>query len=110
MQSPPAWLEERAIARPPRPEIADLDPGETEAIELALELGAAILLIDEFKGRNIAIDLMLEVRGTLGILVQAAIDGLVDLESALDRLGTTNFRMTSTLRASAMQFHIKRQS
>ena len=47
-----------------------LDAGEAEAISLALELKADILLIDEKEGRKIAKRYALPVTGVLGMLVQ----------------------------------------
>jgi len=56
---PPPWLEVAA----PRSIPADLslDPGEREAIALALELGAERLLMDERQGREAAQALGLKV-------------------------------------------------
>lgn len=51
--------------------LVSLDRGEAEAITLAVELSANILLIDEAKGRNEAENLDLEVTGILGILIRA---------------------------------------
>jgi predicted nucleic acid-binding protein len=51
--------------------LSKLDPGEAEAIALALELQPALLLIDERHGREIAEGLGLRLVGTLGILLAA---------------------------------------
>ena len=46
-------------------------PSEAEAIGLATEIPADILLIDEKEGRSVARQAGLRVRGTLGILIRA---------------------------------------
>ena len=45
-----------------------LDPGESEAIALAVEVDADILLIDEQTGRQEAVRRGLKVAGTLSVL------------------------------------------
>jgi predicted nucleic acid-binding protein len=47
----PAWLEVRKVASIANPALMGLDVGEREAIQLALELGINIVLIDEADGR-----------------------------------------------------------
>jgi len=54
-----------------------LDEGERSALALAL-LRDAVVLVDERRGRACAVDLGLSVLGTLGLLVRAREQGLVD--------------------------------
>jgi predicted nucleic acid-binding protein len=75
----PAWLEVRAIVGRPDVALSTLESGEQEAIVLAQELRADILLVDDGKARDLAIQRGLRVMGTVGVLEQAAARGLVDL-------------------------------
>ena len=59
---------------------------------LALSIHADLVLIDERRGTQIALDRGLEITSTLGILQRAARRGLVNLAEAFDRLKQTNFR------------------
>ncbi len=66
-----------------------LDAGEAEAIALAIEMQANLLLLDERRGRAIAKQLGLTVTGLLGILVVAKQQGhLVALKPVLHALIT----------------------
>lgn len=101
-QSQPDWL----IVHTPSADIAfdlKLDPGETEAIALALELGAAAILVDERKGRQFAATQGLATLGTITVLELAAEQELLDLPTALAALQQTSFHSTKTLINDALQ-------
>lgn len=55
----------------------ELDSGEAEAIALALEVGADLVLIDERKGRFVAGRMGVQFVGLLGILIEAKQRGLL---------------------------------
>jgi predicted nucleic acid-binding protein len=81
---------------------AQLDPGESEAIALALEVGAAVLLIDEFKGRSVAAQMGVAVTGLLGLFRRAKEQGLItQVRPLLDELRSgLNFRVSDRLYSS----------
>jgi len=87
---PPPWLEVRTVMSPattPR-----LDPGERDAIAVALEIGADLFLTDDKKARRAAEDLGLVVTGTLAILGAASGRRRLDYADTVTRLMAFGFR------------------
>jgi len=69
-----------------------VDKGETEAIVLALELNADLILIDDRDARNLAKKLGLQVMGTLGVIALAKYKGLIsNAKLVADRLIGSSF-------------------
>lgn len=77
----------------------ELDAGEAEAIALALEIRAEMLLMDERLGRETARHLGLRYTGLIGVLVEAKHKEIIDaIEPYLVALRTiAGFRVSDTL-------------
>jgi predicted nucleic acid-binding protein len=82
-----------------------LDPGESEAIALAIELRADTILIDESRGRKIATRHGLRTVGVLGLLVRAKRAGHITAVSPLiDELTLkVRFRISPALRYEVLR-------
>lgn len=91
----PSWLEVREVAEAADARLTRLGLGERQAIQLAKQEHAGLLLMDEKLGVRIAREQGLAVSGTLGVLVQAANRKLIDLEQALRVLQATDFSLQS---------------
>lgn len=101
MRNYPEWLEIRNV-----PVLSsgllELDAGEAAAISLAESESDVLLLIDEKAGRLEATRRGIPNTGTLGVLRKAAMDGVIDLPAALDRLRLSNFRVSKALLAELL--------
>ncbi|MEK7256262.1 MAG: DUF3368 domain-containing protein [Bacteroidota bacterium] len=64
-----------------------VDEGEAEAIVLALELKADLLLVDDMEARQMATGLGIKITGLLGVLLEAKLAGhLASLAPVLEML------------------------
>ena len=84
---------------------SELDPGEAEAIVLALEMKAEQVLIDERRGRMIAARLNLHYTGILGVLVEAKSQGFISTVKPLldDIINKAGFWVTEPLYKSVLR-------
>jgi predicted nucleic acid-binding protein len=93
---PPHCLEVRSVAITEK--VSDLDIGEAPAILLAEQLGAAaLLLMDDAKGRREAAHRGIPSTGTLGVLQAASKRSFLLLRDTLPRLLETNFYIAPPL-------------
>jgi predicted nucleic acid-binding protein len=101
------WI--RAVPVVNRLRVAELlkhvGPGEAEAIALAEESPAEVLLINERRARKIALDLGLPITGVLGVLLEAKQKGLIPaIKPVLDDMtSTVAFRIKRKLYEAALR-------
>ena len=82
-----------------------VDRGEAEAIALAKQVKARLLLIDERLGTKIAAENGIETVGLIGVLINAKEKGLItELKATLDQLEkVAGFYIGSKLRATVLE-------
>jgi predicted nucleic acid-binding protein len=93
--SPPAWVAVASVTLLGRP--LPLGKGESEAIRLAQDQKADLILLDDKKARRIAEEHGLAVTGTLGILLAAHRRGLVRMLETIQELVRSGFRLSEKL-------------
>ena len=106
----PEWLEIRQTELTADTSLDILDAGEREAILLAQELAADLLLVDDRQARQAAISLGINITGTVGILDKAAREGLIDLRTAVAEIQKTNFRIADDVVRKLIEEDEKRRS
>ncbi|EDX73413.1 hypothetical protein MC7420_1209 [Coleofasciculus chthonoplastes PCC 7420] len=94
---PPNWLQIQLLKTSQGIELEKLDPGEREAILLAEELKANLVILDDKAARRIALKRGLRIIGLLGILKDAARSGLLNLEITFEQLREVGFWVAPSL-------------
>jgi predicted nucleic acid-binding protein len=97
----PSWIVVRRLDQPIASSV--LQPvfgrGETEALGLALEINAALFIVDDRPARRLAVRLGIPVVGTMGILLRAKQAGSVRaVRPLVERLLDLGFRLSPTMR------------
>ena len=96
------WIEVREIGYLKNVEkyASEIDAGELETIQLAHELRASVVLIDDAPARIIAQNLNLSVRGTLYVIVKSykkKLTSKIETKDLLSRLISLGFRISPEL-------------
>ena len=82
----------------------ELDDGEAETLALANEHDARLVLLDEKVGRQTAEEVGLAVKGTVGILLEAKAEGLIDvIKPLLIRLQDNGMHLSQSLINNVLQ-------
>lgn len=82
----------------------DVDAGEGEALVLAMERNAGLILLDDQEARSKARILDLHVTGTLGVLLKAKSAGLIDsMTDSIQLLQDTGFWISPELLAKLLK-------
>ncbi|NJO43129.1 MAG: DUF3368 domain-containing protein [Cyanobacteria bacterium CRU_2_1] len=88
---PLTWLQIQSTELPKSIELGNLDPGERDAILLAEQLKANLVILDDKSARRIAVERGLKIIGLLGIVKDADRAGLLDLEMTFEQLQDVGF-------------------
>ena len=95
-KSPPVWLTIRAPATIPK-SFDNLDLGERQALALVTETRADLVLLDDKAARRTAEQLNIKVKGTLGIVAEAAKAGLLNFRNTVEQLQRTTMHIDAGL-------------
>lgn len=96
----PAWIKVKDVSDHLSTSVLrnSLGPGEAEVIVLASEENESLVILDDQKARRIAIDLNIRCTGTIGLLLRAKNEGLVNsLADVLGPLAESGFRISAEL-------------
>ena len=96
----PSWIEIKNPSDKKYQSIieASFDKGEASAIALAVEFDDCLLIIDDLKGRKFANQIGLTITGTLGVIVNAKLAGVIpSVKPIIAKIKQTNFRISNKI-------------
>ncbi len=80
-----------------------IDKGEASAIALAIEIMDCTIILDDYKARQVAEQLGLDITGTIGVIIKAKLNGIIpSIIPYLDKISKTDFRITDELKEQAL--------
>ena len=89
---PPAWITVATPSSIPG-RFEGLDFGEQQALSLAQEIHADLVLLDDKVARRVALRELMKVKGTLGIVADAAKENLLDFIETVEQLQRTSMHL-----------------
>ena len=101
----PDWLLVQHAKPEPEMDLQELDAGEREAIQLAIQTQADLIILDEYAARRVANQRGLHLTGTLGVLNVAGQRALITIPQAVTRLRSTSFRAAPSLYQWLLEQH-----
>ena len=102
----PEWVKIKEPANKTYQSIIEVtvDRGEASAIALAIEIDDCLLIIDDLKGRKYAKQLGLPIIGTIGLIVDAKLFGIIpSIKPLLEKIKRTNFRISEQLESILLE-------
>jgi len=102
----PDWVVIHAPVDKSRQQILEMqvDKGEASAIALALEIPDCTLILDDYKARQVAEHLHINITGTLGVIIKAKHRGIIpSIKPYLDKILKTDFRLTDDIIKQALK-------
>jgi predicted nucleic acid-binding protein len=102
----PEWIEIKSSTDQFRQRILALqiDRGEASAIALAIETPHSVVIIDDYKARKVAERLGIEIIGTIGIIIKAKRQGIIEsIKPFLKKIKQTDFRISEEIEKRALQ-------
>lgn len=76
----------------------EVDKGKASAIALSFDIDKSILILDDYKARQVADKLNIRYTGTFGIILRAKKIGVIDsVKLILEKIKATNFRFSEEL-------------
>jgi predicted nucleic acid-binding protein len=95
-KTPPVWLTVQSPTEIPA-RFDNLDFGERQALALAKEIQAELVLLDDKVARRFAESEAMKVKGTLGIVADAAKAGLLNFRVTVEALQRTTMHLEPQL-------------
>lgn len=105
LESIPEWMSVKQVKRIDATHLSQLDAGERDAILLAREVSADLVLLDDRQARIAAKKLGLQITGTIGILDRAARAGLIDVIDVVKKLRETDLYIAEELLRELLRDH-----
>src|ERR1035438_9704565 len=76
-----------------------IDKGEASAIALAIETDDCTIILDDYKARQVAEQLGLDITGTIGVIIKAKLSGIIpSIIPYLEKISKTDFRITEDIK------------